>query len=117
MTLFLTGGAEIDINGGADFTLKAPTSGDYSGLALYIDDDDTSSHKLNGGSDFSIVGAVYGAQAHFEFSGSTTGSGPGECTQVIGYTVTMTGNSDFDTDCSASGTTAIQVAKSIRVVE
>lgn len=117
VTLFLTDGAVLDINGGADFTLKAPTSGDYSGLAVYIDDDDTSSHKLNGGSDFSIVGAVYGAQAHIEFTGNTTGSGPGECTQVIGYTVKFSGNSDFDTDCTASGTTEIRVAKSIRVVE
>lgn len=117
VTLYLTNGADIDINGGATFNLKAPTSGSYAGLAIFIDRNDTSDHKINGGANFSLVGAVYGAKSDIEFTGNSAGSGPGECTQVIGYTVTFIGNSDFDTDCSNSGTVDIKTAQAIMIVE
>lgn len=117
VTLFFTGGASIDIAGNATVDISAPTSGDYAGLVLYFADGNTAQPKINGGSNFSMVGAIYGPDADIEFTGNTTGSGPGECTQVIGSTVTFSGNSDFDTDCSNSGTTEIRVAQSIRVVE
>ena len=117
VTIFLTNGAEIDINGSADFNISAPTSGDYSGLAIYVDRDDASSHKINGGSGFSVAGAIYSASGHIDFTGNTTGSGPGICTQVIGYTVEFTGDSGFSSDCANSGTEEIKTAQSIQIVE
>ncbi|MBT8473321.1 MAG: hypothetical protein HKN14_09845 [Marinicaulis sp.] len=117
VTLFFTGGATIDVNGSADVDLSAPTSGNYAGIVIWFDRADTGSHKFNGGSGFSVVGAVYGAKSDIEFTGSTTGGSAGECTQIIGYTVKFSGNSDFDTDCSASGTSEIRTAQSINIVE
>lgn len=117
VTLFLTNGAALDINGGATIDLSAPASGPYSGLVVFFDRDDTTDSTINGGANFSLVGAVYGTNTDILFTGNTAGSGPGECTQVIGYTVAFTGNSDFDTDCSASGTKEIKTAQSIRIVE
>ena len=116
VTLYLTNGATLDINGGATIDMSAPLSGPYAGLLVFFDRTNTGSSKINGGSNFSMVGAIYGAKQNIEFTGNTTGSGPGECTQVIGYTVSMTGNSDFDTDCSNSGTTQILAGQSIKVV-
>ncbi len=116
VTLFLTGGATLNINGGADVDLSAPTSGAYAGMLVFFDRANTGSSTINGGSNFSMVGAIYGAKQNIAFSGNTTGGSAGKCTQVIGYTVDFTGNSGFDTDCSASGTTAIMAAQSIKIV-
>ncbi|MEK7264504.1 MAG: pilus assembly protein TadG-related protein [Pseudomonadota bacterium] len=116
VTLYLTGGATLDINGGAEVDLSAPTSGTYAGLLVFFDRANTGSSTINGGSDFSMVGAVYGAKQNISFSGDTTGGSAGQCTQVIGYTVQFAGNSGFDTDCSASGTKAIMASQSIKIV-
>lgn len=121
VTLFLTCNgpsdcATLDINGGADIDLKAPTSGTYAGILVFFDRANAGSSTLNGGSNFSMVGAIYGAAHNIDFSGDTTSGSAGQCTQVIGYTVEFTGNSGFDTDCSASGTTAIMAGQSIKIV-
>ncbi|MEZ5892759.1 MAG: hypothetical protein R3C58_06400 [Parvularculaceae bacterium] len=108
--------ATLDINGGATIDLSAPLTGTYKGIVIFFARDNNGSSKINGGSSFDLSGAVYGAKQNIEFSGSTTGSGPGKCSQVIGYTVTFTGNSGFNTDCSNSGTTEIRTAQSIKIV-
>ena len=116
VTLYLANGATLDINGGATINLSAPLTGTYKGIVIFFARNNTGSSKINGGSNFDLVGAVYGAKQNIEFSGSTTGSGPGKCSQVIGYTVKFTGNSGFNTDCSQSGTTEIRTAQSIKIV-
>lgn len=108
--------ATLDINGGATINLTAPLTGTYKGIVIFFARDNTGSSKINGGSNFDLAGAVYGAKQNIEFSGSTTGSGPGRCSQVIGYTVQFTGNAGFNTDCSNSGTTEIRTAQSIKIV-
>lgn len=117
VTLFLTDGATLDIAGGAVVDLSAPTTGDYAGVVVFFDRDFAGASKINGGSNFSMVGAVYGTSQNIQFSGNTAGSGPGECTQVVGATVEFIGNSTFNTDCSNSATRAIKTAQSIRIVE
>lgn len=116
VTLFLTNNATLHISANATVDLSAPTSGQYSGLVIFYDRNNTGDSVINGGANFSLVGAVYGVKQDITFSGNTTGSGPGECTQIIGYTVHFTGNSDFNTTCSASGTTAILAGQSIKIV-
>lgn len=108
--------ATLDINGGATIDLSAPLTGTYKGIVIYFARDNNGSSVINGGSNFDLSGAVYGTKQNISFSGSTTGSGPGKCSQVIGYTVKFTGNSGFNTDCSASGTTEIRTAQSIKIV-
>lgn len=125
VTLYLTDNVVLDLRGGATVDLHAPTpndvpapaTSDYYGLVIYFARNNTHTSQINGGANFNLVGAVYGADAHIEFNGSGTGSNPGECTQIIAGTVTFTGASDFDTDCSASGTTDIVTALSIALVE
>jgi hypothetical protein len=117
VTLYLAAGVRLDINGGATIDLSAPTTGDYAGLVVFFSRNSTGNSTINGGSSFSMVGAVYGTSQNIQFSGNTSGSAPGECTQVVGGTVEFIGNSDFNTDCSASGTRAIKTAQSIKIVE
>lgn len=117
VTLFLTDGATLDIAGGAVIDLSAPKTGPYAGIVVFFDRDFTGASTINGGANFSLVGAVYGPSQDIQFSGNTTGSGPGECTQVVGSTVEFIGNSGFNTDCSASGTRSIRTAQAIKIVE
>lgn len=117
VTLFLTDGATLDIAGGAVVDLSAPTTGPYAGVAIFFDRDFAGASKINGGSNFSLVGAVYGTRQNIQFSGNTAGSGPGECTQVVGSTVEFIGNATFNTDCTNSGTRQIKTAQSLRIVE
>lgn len=117
VTLFLTDGATLDIAGGAVVDLSAPTTGPFAGVAVFFDRDFAGNSKINGGSNFSLVGAVYGTRQNIQFSGNTAGSGPGECTQVVGSTVEFIGNATFNTDCTNSGTRQIKTAQSLRIVE
>ena len=65
-----------------------------------------------------IVGAIYSPNnaSDIVYTGSSTTYGAGQCTQVIGGQVTFTGNAQFNTDCTNSGTTAILSSQTIRIV-
>lgn len=95
--------ASLDINGSAEFRVTAATSGDYAGVALFFSRDFSGRTRLNGGSDFSVQGAVYAPSADLEFSGNTAGADPTTCTQIIGRRVEFTGNSAFAADCEGTG--------------
>ncbi len=73
---------------------------------------------LSGNSGSKIVGAVYSPNkdSDIKYTGSSVAYSSGQCTQVIGGTVTFWGNSDFSTDCANSGTTEIRAAQTIRIV-
>lgn len=118
VTLYLTGTAELDISGGADVRIKAPSTGDSAGMAIWIDASNTATlHRFNGGSGWEIVGAIYGPNADLDMRGNTESTAAGECTQVIGAKVSFGGNVSMDTDCSNSGTETIKVAETIQIVE
>lgn len=119
VTIFLTGASSITINGNATIDIKAPTSGIYSGLAIFGDRDDEIDLDLSGNSGVSVVGAIYSPNRNSDiiYTGNTASFNAGECTQVIGGTVEFSGSAEFDTDCSNSGTKETRTAQSISVVE
>lgn len=116
ITIYLEGTSSITINGNASLDISAPVSGAFSGIAIFGDRDSAGALDLSGTSGVTVVGAVYSPNSHITFIGDSSGFAPGECTQVIGGTVTFSGDADFDVDCSASGTTSIVTAQSIKIV-
>lgn len=104
VTIILTGGGEVTMNGTATINLTAPTSGTYSGIIFYGDRNDTgTSHKINGDSASSLEGAVYFPSGHVDVLGG--GSTSGGCLQMIANTIEISGNSNLDHQCTSSGTT------------
>jgi Flp pilus assembly protein TadG len=96
------GGATI--NGGATVNLTAPNFGPTAGIVIFGDRNmpTGTSFKLNGGSSQYFGGAVYVPKGAVEFSGNQGTST--KCTQIIGDTITFTGNSDVAINCSSHKT-------------
>ena len=98
--------ATATINGNATVNLTAPTSGPTAGLVIFADRNIPTGtvFKFNGGSSEYLGGAVYvptGAVSYSGGSGTST-----SCTQIIGDTVTFTGDSNVAINCSGYGTRA-----------
>lgn len=117
VTIFLAGNSSIRVSGNSTIAITAPTTGIYSGLAIFGDRANAGEIDLTGNSGVSIVGGVYSPNSQITFTGNNSTFTAGQCTQVIGRTVTFWGSSDFDSDCSASGTKEIRTGQTIRIVE
>lgn len=118
VTLYLKGRWDVKLNGNSTINISAQTTGVYSGIALFGDRSSEVNIDLTGNNGAKIVGAVYAPNKNSDitYTGSNVAYSAGQCTQVIGGTVTFWGNSDFSTDCSASGTKEILSAQSIKIV-
>ena len=92
------------INGGATINLTAPTTGPTQGIVVFGDRKMPigTQFKLTGGSTQYFGGAVYIPNGAISFSGGDGTST--SCTQVIGDTVSFTGNSGLAVNCSSYGT-------------
>lgn len=119
VSIFITGGATLTINGGAEFNIEAMDTGPLAGIALFFDRDDAGiTHTMNGGSKQSLTGVVYAPTSDLKINGGTSSGkgGPG-CTQVVANTIEFTGNADFKSVCDWNGKKQIKTAQSIRIVE
>ncbi|WP_411817022.1 TadE/TadG family type IV pilus assembly protein [Hyphococcus sp. DH-69] len=117
VTLYLGENVSVKVNGSFDLDIKAPTTGPYAGIAIYGARNNGGDMDLTGNAGVAVVGAIYAPSADVKYSGNSSGFGSGECTQVVGMTVEFWGSSEFDTDCSNSGTTDITTAGNIALVE
>jgi len=96
--------ATVTINGNANVNLTPMTYGPTRGLVVFADRNTPAgtSFKFNGGATQYFAGAVYVPSAAVNFSGGANATTT--CTQVIGDTVTFTGNSNLAIDCSQYNT-------------
>ena len=92
--------ATASINGNATINLTAPNSGPTAGLVVFLDRNAPvgTSITLNGGSTQTLGGAIYAPTGAVSYSGGAATSA--SCTQIIGDTVTFTGNSGVAINCS-----------------
>ena len=99
VTLYLTGGAaNVQINGGADVQLVAPSTGPTAGLVLFQDRNAPSgSVSINGGADQIYTGALYFPGQTVSFNGGTSVSS-GECLQIVAGVIQFSGNSKLSLD-------------------
>ena len=118
VTLVFEGKWTVEANGNSFVKISAPTTGTYRGIAIMGDRNNDVDIYLSGNNGAKVVGAVYSPNrnSHIKYTGSSVAYSAGQCTQVIGGSVEFTGNSNFSTNCSASGTTAIIAGQSIKIV-
>jgi hypothetical protein len=119
VTLFFTSSsgrdwAGVTINGSANVNLTPMTYGNTRGMVVFADRNTPqgTSFKFNGGSSQYFAGAIYAPTGAIQFSGGADSSTT--CTQVIGDTVTFTGNSNLAIDCSRYNTRPFS-SKTMRV--
>jgi Flp pilus assembly protein TadG len=91
--------ATATINGGANVDLTPPSTGPTKGIVLFGDRNmpQGTAFKLNGGASQILDGATYLPQGAVQFAGGNNGANG--CAQLIGNTITFTGNSNFSVSC------------------
>ena len=96
--------ASVTINGNANVNLTPMTYGPTRGMVVFADRNTPAgtSFKFNGGSNQYFAGALYVPTGAVQFAGGANATTT--CTQVIGDTVTFTGNSNLAIDCSQYNT-------------
>jgi hypothetical protein len=105
------------MNGTADVSLSAPTSGTYSGILFFGDRADTSgtSNTFNGDATSRLTGDLYFPSQPVSYQGNF--SGTNGCTQIIADTVQWTGNATVGVNCSAQGMQNIPARLAVKLVE
>jgi hypothetical protein len=116
VTFFLPNGATLDMEGGADVTLSAPTSGAYSGVLAYVDRSSPYNvHKVNGNSSSTVNGAIYAASGKVQMNGTSTFGGG--CTQIVALQIEFSGNAGIGVDCTGAGVRDIRSSRLVLLVE
>ena len=109
VTFYLASGNTVKMAGGSNVSISAPTSGTYSGITFFGDRSDTASQpSFGGGSGQVVTGVVYFPSQAITYAGNS--SSASQCTQVVGYTITVTGNANFQSTCPGDGMTTVNVA-------
>lgn len=83
---------DIKWNGGATIQLDAPNSGPYAGLLIYVPLSNSATITINGNSASTFTGTILAPASDISILG--TGGTTGLNSQVIGYTVDLSGTSD-----------------------
>ena len=118
----------LDMNAGGYMNATAPTSGKWSGMAIYQDRRATdnsptgnisanSPNKINGNSTNKITGVVYFPSQQVTYNGNGTGSAT--CTQFVAKRIYWSGNTginNFTANCDMHGMSAIQTSLRVRLV-
>jgi hypothetical protein len=117
VTIVLTNNADVQMNGNADIHLSAPTSGPYAGLVLWGDRTNApgTSVRLNGTASSALIGAVYFPSQTVDMLGNFSGSQG--CTRIVSWRLNLSGNANFESDCSHAGVQTIQTPGAVRLME
>jgi hypothetical protein len=91
VTFYMTTGS-VSWNGNVANTFKAPTSGPYQGLLIYLPYGNTSSMTINGNSGNELTGSIIAVSSPITINGNSGSTGLN--TQIIGYTIALAGNSN-----------------------
>jgi Flp pilus assembly protein TadG len=101
------------IAGNAGINITAPTTGSTAGLAFFQEryactaGGSNCDNTLGGGGILNITGAAYFPNNPVVYSGGTAGGGASQCTQLIASTISFSGNSTFNNNCTGTGTKTI----------
>ncbi|WP_296818702.1 pilus assembly protein TadG-related protein [Brevundimonas sp.] len=115
VTIFLSGGANVSINGNATVNLQAPTSGTYSGVLFFGNRSGSGSSTFNGTADSRMTGAVYMPGRAVDYLGNFAGLEG--CTQIVARTVQWSGSTTVAADCTAYGMRSLPVLHLVQLTE
>ena len=94
----------VDINGGAEIDMSAPTSGTYDGILFYQDrravQTNSNANMINGTSTSSFGGAMYFPSTHLNINGNAGLTFT--CAQFVSWTVEFSGNSGISNTVNSS---------------
>jgi Flp pilus assembly protein TadG len=104
VTLVFTGDGDsigkFDMDGQAQLTLTAPTTGPYADIAIFRDKDrltmDTA--MINGGNGINIEGAIYMPKTQLWINGNSQITS--NCLQIVSQRITFIGNMNLTNGCS-----------------
>ncbi|MGH6836777.1 MAG: TadE/TadG family type IV pilus assembly protein [Methylocella sp.] len=102
----------VNLSGGANLTLTAPSSGPMQGVAVYMDRNAPASisDSFTGGTSMAITGSLYLPSQPVSYSGgSSTAS---KCLQLIALTVSFSGGSSFGVNCGTLNVPGLQPQQS-----
>lgn len=116
MTGFGSAIGKVNMNGGANIVMSAPTTGIYKGVLFYKDRDAPSSFNdvFNGGATGSFVGALYMPSQTVTLSGNSTFMT--DCLQIVSRNVVMTGNTTITNNCPVGTAADTFVGTQVRLV-
>lgn len=102
---------DVEINGGAEVQLSAPTTGSTRGIAM-LRDGSMSGIDMGGGSGLRINGAIYMPSSSITFRGTSQAGG---CLQIVANRVFLGGNPTFEHNCGGTATEPIEI-QSVKLV-
>jgi Flp pilus assembly protein TadG len=120
VTIILTGTGtsigQVNMNGGADIEMSAPTSGTYKGILFYKDPNAPSTYNdvFNGGATGSFLGAIYMPSQTVTLNGNS--SFTTDCLQIVSRKVVLTGNTTITNDCPVGTASDSFVGTQVRLV-
>jgi Flp pilus assembly protein TadG len=113
--VYLTGGASLDINGGATITLSPATSGTYAGMLFFGDRSSPGVvQTFNGTASSQLTGVLYFPTQNVTYLGNF--SGANGCTQIVGDMVSYSGNATFGINCTAYGMKPVPAEQKVKLV-
>jgi hypothetical protein len=124
VTIILTGTtssnmATMQINGGAELDLSAPTPSQdatWQGILFYQDDIGSDQETvINGGSDLRFDGIVYFPNGDVRFNGNA--GQHADCLLLVAQRVNFSGTSSLDNNCDSHIDSVDTRSRIIRVVE
>ncbi len=106
----------VQINGGANLNITAPSTGNYAHVAIYMDRRAPVGRtiKWNGGADMKINGALYFPSAYFEYNGNADMAN--QCIQLVARRLDFRGTGKVRNTCTAGSPTQNFQATYVRLV-
>jgi Flp pilus assembly protein TadG len=106
---YLTNGASLVIDNGANVNLVAPTSGTYAGTLIFQDPSDTNAMTIAGGSTVNVSGIIYAPTSNVALN---NGSNTTINADFVAYTLTLSGGENLKSYATTNlGTLNLSVAK------
>jgi len=105
----------VSINGGATVNLDAPDSGPYEDLLIFMPESNAGTMTINGNSSSTFTGTILAPAADVTIDG--TGSTTGFHSQVIGYTVDISGTSNMNIYYSDDDNINLPVPPQVELVQ
>lgn len=114
VTIVFTGDGDsigkFDMDGQAQITLSAPTTGPYADIVLFRDDDRVTMDTvhINGGNTLNLLGAIYMPKTNLWINGNSELAST--CLQIVSQRITFKGNMNLTNSCSTKPGTMFELS-------
>jgi hypothetical protein len=114
VTLFVEEGS-LSMNGNAQIMLYAPVDGPWARLLIFLPPENRATVAINGNAASELVGTILAPSSNIRING--TGSPAGLDTQIIGDTITISGDSDMKINYNDAQNYDIEIPPTVELRE